>query len=880
MKPWWQVAIPHRDIREGRISDFAADLRSIVEGRASAEYIDPGTFFKRTHLTKGLENIVSDVLFTLSRRGEKGKVIQIQTPFGGGKTHALVYLYHLFKHGERFKYIPEIKKILDKIGLKNIPKVKVAVFVGTVPDPLKGKTPWGEIAEQLGTYELVKEHDEKRLTPGREIIEKILNDNKPVLILIDELTEYIVKAKEFEDQVFAFSQELTEAIKSLNQCVLVCTLPSSAPYGERGEKVLTQLQRIFGRMQVIYTPVEGDEIYEIIRKRLFEDLGDVKEHEVVASQYFDLYQRLGEEVPPEFREFRYKEKIKKAYPFHPETIDVLYERWGTIPSFQRTRGVLRLLAEVIYDNFIRQDPSPLIQPANINLSNPKIRRMFIEHIGEVFESVLASDIVGDNARTAKMDRRMGSEYAKFKVANGLATSIFLYSFPATERRGISIQRLRVAFLREGIPPAIVGDALKKLEDIDGPLYLHSEKGLYYFSSQVGLNRLILDKEEALREQEVEAEIKGRLERIAGRDFEIYIWPKSNSDIPDNKKLKLAILPLELMIDNPNTFAFIQDVLTNYSTGYRVYKNTILFLVLDPKEYEGLREVVRRFLALKAITSDKETLKTLTETDREKANQWFKDKDSDVFFRIISAYRYLVKGSKDGLKKFDLGIPTVGERPGLSMRVKRYLKDQELLLDRLSPRFLIEKTFSEGDERKSLSEIWEAFLKYCELPMLENESVLKNAVIRGVQEGVFGLLINDKVLYQESVPSFEISDEVFIVRKEIAVKMKEEVKEGEVGKVGIEKGVSKVQEEGVTSTTETVEEKALQKIIIEVEIPWDKLSNLISGVFRPLTYEGAEISLKMRIEASSRKGINKDTYNLKVKETLNQIGAKIIEEKIE
>ena len=485
MKPWWQVAVPHRDIREGRISDFAADLRSIVEGRASVEYIDPGTFFKRTHLTKGLENIVSDVLFTLSRRGEKGKVIQIQTPFGGGKTHALVYLYHLFKHGERFKYIPEIKKILDKIGLKNVPKVKVAVFVGTVPDPLKGKTPWGEIAEQLGTYELVKEHDEKRLTPGREIIEKILNDNKPVLILIDELTEYIVKAKEFEDQVFAFSQELTEAIKSLNQCVLVCTLPSSAPYGERGEKVLTQLQRIFGRMQVIYTPVEGDEIYEIIRKRLFEDLGDVKEHEVVASQYFDLYQRLGEEVPPEFREVRYKEKIKKAYPFHPETIDVLYERWGTIPSFQRTRGVLRLLAEVIYDNFIRQDPSPLIQPANINLSNPKIRRMFIEHIGEVFESVLASDIVGDNARTAKMDRRMGSEYAKFKVANGLATSIFLYSFPATERRGISIQRLRVAFLREGIPPAIVGDALKKLEDIDGPLYLHSEKGLYYFSSQVG-----------------------------------------------------------------------------------------------------------------------------------------------------------------------------------------------------------------------------------------------------------------------------------------------------------------------------------------------------------------------------------------------------------
>jgi len=875
MKPWWQVAIPHRDVREGRISDFAADLRSIIRGEASVEYIDPETFFRRTHLTKGLENIVSDVLVTLSKESEKGKVIQIQTPFGGGKTHALVYLYHLFKNGERFKYIPDVEKILGKIGLKNVPKVKVAVFVGTAQDPLRGKTPWGEIAEQLGAYDLVKEHDEKRLSPGREILEKILNNNKPVLLLIDELTEYIVKAKEFEDQVFAFSQELTEAVsKSLTQCVLVCTLPSSAPYGERGEKVLNQLQRIFGRMQVIYTPVEGEEIYEIIRKRLFEDLGDPKEHEIVASEYFDLYQRLGEEVPPEFREIRYKEKIKKAYPFHPETIDVLFERWGTIPTFQRTRGVLRLLAEIVHDNFIRQDPSPLIQPANINLSNSRIRRMFVDHIGEVFESVLGSDVVGEDARTVKIDRQMGSEYAKFKVATGLATSIFFYSFPATERRGISIQRLRVAFLREGIPPAIVGDALKKLEDIDGPLYLHFEKGLYYFSSQVGLNRIILDKEEAIKEEEIKEEIKRRIEKIAGKDFEVYVWPASNADIPDNKKLKLVILPLELMIDDPNTEKFIQDILTNYSTGYRTYKNTLMFLVSDPNEYDGLKESVRRYLALKTITSDKEVWKTLTEADKERANQWFKDKDSEVWFKIISTYRYLIKGSKDGLKKFDLGIPTVGEKPSFTMRVKHYLKDQEVLLDKLSPKVLLEKTFSEKDEQKSLVEIWEAFLKYYELPLLESESVLKNAVAKGVQDGVFGLSIGDKVWYEESVSPPEISDDTIVVRKEMVAKMREEVK-GEK----IEREITPTKPEEVKAPPQ-VGKESLRRIAIEAEIPWDKLSDLIRGVFMPLNREGAKISLKMKIEATSEKGISKDTLDLKVRETLRQIGAKITEEKAE
>jgi hypothetical protein len=872
MKPWWQVAVPHRDIREGRISDFAADLRSIIRGEASVEYIDPETFFRRTHLTKGLENIVSDVLVTLSKEGEKGKVIQIQTPFGGGKTHTLVYLYHLFKNGERFKHIPEIERILGKIGLKNVPKVKVAVFVGTAQDPLKGKTPWGEIAEQLDAYDLVKEHDEKRLSPGREIIEKILDNNKPVLLLIDELTEYIVKAKEFEDQVFAFSQELTEAVsKSLTQCVLVCTLPSSAPYGERGEKVLSQLQRIFVRMQVIYTPVEGEEIYEIIRKRLFEELGDTGEHEIVASEYFDLYQRLGEEVPSEFRELRYKEKIKKAYPFHPETIDVLFERWGTFPTFQRTRGVLRLLAEIVHDNFIRQDPSPLIQPVNVNLSNSRIRRMFIDHIGEVFESVLGSDIVGDDARTVKIDRQMGSEYAKYKVATGLATSIFFYSFPATERRGISIQRLRVAFLREGIPPAIVGDALKKLEDIDGPLYLHFEKGLYYFSSQVGLNRIILDKEEAIKEEEIKEELKRRIEKIAGKDFEVYVWPASNADIPDNKKLKLVILPLELMAGDPNTDKFIQDILTNYSTGYRTYKNTLMFLVSDPNEYDGLKEGVRRYLALKTITSDKEVWRTLTEADKDRANQWFKDEDSKVWFKIISTYRYLIKGWKDGLKEFDLGIPTVREAPSLTMRVKRYLKDQEVLIDKLSPRVLLEKSFSEKDERKSLAQIWESFLKYYELPLLESESVLKSAVVKGVQDGEFGLLIGDKVWYKESASPPEISDDVILVTKEKAARMKkEEGTEGEGEKLG------------GTGAPPPPSKEALQRITIEAEIPWDKLSDLIRGVFMPLNREGAEISLKMKIEATSGKGkgISKDTLDSKVRETLRQIGAKITEEKVE
>jgi hypothetical protein len=298
----------------------------------------------------------------------------------------------------------------------------------------------------------------------------------------------------------------------------------------------------------------------------------------------------------------------------------------------------------------------------------------------------------------------------------------------------------------------------------------------------------------------------------------------------------------------------------------------MFLVSDPNEYDGLKECIRRFLALRTITSDKETWKTLTEADKDRANQWLKDKDSEVWFKIISTYRYLIKGSKDGLKEFDLGIPTVGEKPSLTMRVKHYLKDQEVLLDKLSPKVLLEKTFSEKDERKSLVEIWEAFLKYYELPLLESESVLKNAVAKGVQDGVFGLLIGDNVWYEESIPPPEISEDTIIVRKEVAAKIKE------VKRVEIER-ISPTKTEEVIVPPQ-VSREALQRIIIEAEIPWDRLSDLIRGVFMPLNREGAKISLKMKIEAISEKGISKDTLDLKVRETLRQIGAKITEEKAE
>jgi len=350
------------------------------------------------------------------------------------------------------------------------------------------------LATQLGRYDLLREHDRQRRTPGTDLLHRLL-EGGPTLILMDEIAEYAAKARDIQEQVMAFFQELTETVKVLPECALVVTLPSSAPYGEEGERALDQLQRIFGRVEAIYAPVEGDEVFEVIRRRLFQDLGDPPEAREAAEAYWELYRRLGEDAPAEAREPAYRERLRQAYPFHPQVIDILYERWSTFHTFQRTRGALRLLGNVVSDLWQHKHPAPLIQAAHINLAEPAIRREFLKHIGNEFEGVISADIVDTNARAQRIDREMGSEYARFNVASGLATAIFFGSFSGSQRRGVNAPSLRMALLRDGIPPAIVGDALGRMEE--ELWYLHCEGGLYEFRSQPNLNRVVMEHEEAV-----------------------------------------------------------------------------------------------------------------------------------------------------------------------------------------------------------------------------------------------------------------------------------------------------------------------------------------------------------------------------------------------
>ncbi|MCL0036264.1 ATP-binding protein, partial [Dehalococcoidia bacterium] len=330
--------------------------------------------------------------------------------------------------------------------------------------------------------------------------------------------------------------------------------------------------------------------------------------------------------------------------------------------------------------------------------------------------------------------------------------------------------------------------------------------------------------------------------------------------PDDRRLKLAIVSPFYGSKDLATGKFLQELLNKHGSGFRVYKNTIAFVVADSSEYEGLKKGVRRLMALREIRADKDFIKALSEENKRTLEQKLRDTESDIPVRILSTYRHLVKGSKEGLEFLDMGIPTVGEKPNLSKRVKEYLKLQDKLLEKVSAKYVVEKALAKEEDKKEFKEVYEIFLKSLDLPMIENEGVIRRAIVDGIKNKSLGISENETVYYGEPISEEVISPQGLIIKGQVAE--------------GLKAGITQVE------VIEEVKEVRLppgkvNKICIKARIPWDKLSSLVSGVFRPLQQEGADISLQIEISARSDTGISKDTIDLKVKETLNQIGAEDI-----
>jgi len=911
MKNWYDIIPPHADIRKGHFDEavFAADLGDVASQEAPADYRDPYLFYKKTYLTAGLENLLTRVHTKLTE-GQGPSVVQIQTPFGGGKTHALVAIYHYLEHG------PQVQNLLPQAV--DLVSAKVSAVAGNHWNPIQGRTSsgvtrrtfWGEIAYQIGGrpgYESFRENDEARISPGKAKLRDFLAAHQPCVLLFDEILEYVNRALDVREglkvalgtQTFSFFQELTEAVATLPHAMLVVTLPSSylEDFGEQQEESLARLNKIFGRVEAIETPVQGEEVYAVIRRRLFE-VEHLKRSEMreVVHRYFQLYQQHHDSLPPKARDVTYRDKMEKAYPFHPDLIDILYEKWSTFPSFQRTRGVLRLLANVIEDLYQRERNLNVILPGDVNLERPPIRQEFLKHIGQEYEGVIGSDIAGHEAKAKALD----ADNKSWKhLAQRIATAAFFHSFSADDsERGATLPYLKLATLHSDTMPAMVTEVLGKLANT--LWYLNSRGDAYFFSRIPNLNRMILDKKEFFSEA-YEDRLKAVIEEEIGPKFRPYLWPESVSGsdvsavIPDNRDLKLVILHPD------DDGSRIPQWIERRGEGFREYKNTLFFALADTGAFVKLREDVKTVLALEAIKTEVDAGDSpLPEERRDEIQRRLHKIQRDFSYNVRRMYHTLRFADRE----IDLGAPVAGNET-LSNWFWRELTSPDVgaVVEQLHYRMLVNKFIAQNGPIAA-SRLLEQFYKDPSLPAPASEDVVARAIQLGVQEGALGIaemrddeIAADSLRYDESIalPTVSFDEGVYLLSQERCEEIRaqaaaeEEAPPRQVDapvppsaddawqypKPGPGKDPGKPEKPGKPA------EKRYHHVRLVVdEVPVGKIADLNRGVFIPLAQVTSGLTFKMEIDVTSEDGITESTLENTIKETLRQIGAQVVEETFE
>ena len=936
LTPWRQVVTPHADIRLGKFdsSVFAADLGEVLAGRGAVDYRDASTFFAKTYLTEGLSQLLIEVMQRLAGMGKTDAVIQLQTAFGGGKTHTLLTLYHQYKKPNEVGRLPQVKALVDAAGLNQIPTANVACLVGTALNASTDRTLWGELAFQLDGnkegrfYGMVAQNDRNKSAPGSKLLGQMLQDAGPSLILMDEILVYLINAAAVQvgestlrGQTLTFLQQLCIAVANCPHAMMVVTLTSqlSEFMDENAERAYESLEQVIGRVEKIRQTVEGTEIYEVIRRRLFDWPQDEDKKQAIeaearstAEAYWEMYRRLGEDVPSGCREIDYRDDIVAAYPFHPELISVLYERWGTITSFQRTRGVLRLLADVISSLYQAKDNEPLIQSCSVNLGVPAVRSELVKHTGQgnVFHIVVDSDISGKQAKAPEIDRQLGSEYAKESVSEKVARAVFMYSFSGGQQRGATLPQLRLAALNPEMAPPFVSDALDRMTR--RLWYLYQDSGLYRFDARPNLNRILVDREELVRSEPEKVKEFARTtlnDLIGDATFRVYRYPQEDRDVADEPRLSLVVLDLHQVVSDEEipaeTEQFVTQVLRQHGKGFRKHANTLVFLAPDQQRASEVVDAARRLLALRNIDEDKSTKKQLSDEQLKDLADRLKEAEARLPGALATAYRHiLVPAEKKTLRCFDLGISGVGGRTTLGSKVQEKLADEQQILAKLDPAILIGERFGlwpADQETINVRTLADYFTQLTHLPMLQGPAVLPECLAGGCKRGLFGYALGDGEKRQFDTIYFagkaaivgtladklltaadcEIADSAWLLRPALAKSLMPEpevvVAEGDKDKPKPEmpEDDGKKEKDDWDGKTEVVikeGKRRLNKVRITMDnLPWENWNDVYNEVIDPLAKEGADVRCEVVIVAKGDAAIRENTVELGIKESLSQRG---------
>lgn len=824
LKPWREVIRPNQDVAQGnyRQAEFAADLQQVYDGRAdSTQYGNPVSFFNHTYITPGIRMLLVNTLKRLAGMGGD-PVIQTKTGFGGGKTHSLIALFHLVRNPDALlnfrtdggsRVSSEIRAIIDEAGYDGDPADlgQVAVLDGTflaptdtnetqAGDPLN--TLWGVMAYQLGgqeAYEIIGEAARRGTAPGGSQLDALFRSVGPCVILIDELVAYVRNAGAAQDNIYTFVQALTQSVRRSSNVAVVLTLPQSSVEagGEAGIEALGRLDRLLGRIEAVWEPLAVSETFEVVRRRLFGELTSEASKDEACEAFARMYSRNRSDYPQGVSEQNYLARLKECYPIHPEIFDRLYSDWSSIPGFQRTRGVLRMLATCVSRLYLNRDPSPLIMPADLPLDDAALANEFLNLLSGEWRPVM-SEVDSDNSRTDNIDK----EHQRFAEVGGaarrIARTVFLGSASSGAIRGIDSRQVRLGVVQPGQGVSTYNEALSRLT---GSLYyLYHTDNRYFFHAEENLNKVASDRQNALPESTVDNHIVTMLDEARNRRQDVLLYDGDTSRVADDDFVKLIVLPPGLCLrsrssESDEATPAAQEILRQRGDFSRFRPNTLLFLTAKRDEIRTLRTEVRKFLAWFSIVNGDTRISSLSGNRLRQTRAAVNNADKNVRIALVRAYRWaMAPGQRDPQKaEYRLSqAQTNAQDSGEIFRAAfdKFLED-EALVDSISPAALtsmLEQYIwkeKDGDEHLSIDMLWDLLTRNVYMHRLRDRSVLDTCVRKGVEEGEWGYAAGrdgdryDGLRYGEPMTDSGsmMLDRApgFLVRREAAMRQKEEEK---------------------------------------------------------------------------------------------------------
>lgn len=917
MQAWFKNVTPHKDIQDGHLDEsiFAANLAEVAAGTGREIYTSPEMFFQKTYFTAGLKNIAKRVVQGLNGgQDADNRVISLQTGFGGGKTHTLISLYHLAKWGKKATKSEHTKELLAATGEPKFESAHIAVFTNTTNDPAQGrkvdgitiKTLWGELAYQLGgkdAYEIIRVNDEKQIAP-KGLFKAVLEKCKPALILIDELADYCVsasavkvEASNLSDQTFSFMQELTEAVSGTDHCVLIATLPASAQElaaSPISSQILTALENRITRIGANMKPVEDDEIFEVVRRRLFEDLGNADEIEKVISSYSAMYQSLFSEIPSYALKSEYRERLKKSYPFHPELIDMFRLRWASNPFFQRTRGVLRILASIVSDLWQRQNSLTgsqfLIHTSDVVLANVEALTSQITILnGASWDSVVNADVSGNSSNAFRIDSDV-KELGKFHITQGIAATVLLGTFGSKgQNKGVGIDELKLCMLKpESFNHNDINGAMDKLEATAHYLYYSSTgQKRYWYDTTPNINILINQAKGDIKNPDISAEIIKRVieKSKAVQLFNTLVNP--SEDVPEQMKPTLVILSPKYLA-NPNevngtTKPIIEKLATKKGNSERVYRNTMLFLLCSEMGIGKLQDDLKNYLACHKINSEYSS--QLNNEQKADIRRRIDDANKQADISLVSAYSIVAKYSvKNGIetivaKQFKDSLDSQ-----ININIIGALKEEEWLLESIGlSTFKKHNLLPTPEQSLKAKDIFEAFIRYDDKPMITGSEAVSKSIQKYCTNGEYSIATGDgtaftRYFFKESVPFFDVSDITYwLVDKSLipAPEIAAPVTNAN-GEVVIP--ASTVNEPTPSTETGKKEEagtpKQFKAITVSGKVPLERYVELFNYFITPFAMNGnrIEIEMKFKIHSTPKNTLDESKQQYKsAKEAAKQLG---------